>query len=88
MTQVLPTPDRLGGTPLLEIKNLEVVFQTQHGSVPALQGVDLMLMPGHTVAIVGESGSGKSTTAHAIINLLPGGSPGARCSLRAGTSRR
>ena len=72
MTQVLPTPDRLGGTPLLEIKNLEVVFQTQHGSVPALQGVDLMLMPGHTVAIVGESGSGKSTTAHAIINLLPG----------------
>lgn len=72
MTQVLPVPERLGGAPLLEIKNLEVAFQTQHGSVPALQGVDLMLMPGHTVAIVGESGSGKSTTAHAIINLLPG----------------
>jgi peptide/nickel transport system ATP-binding protein len=29
-------------------------------------------MPGQTLAIVGESGSGKSTTAHAIINLLPG----------------
>jgi peptide/nickel transport system ATP-binding protein len=72
MTQVLPAPERILDGPLLEIKNLEVAFQTQRGSVPALRGVDLTLMPGHTVAIVGESGSGKSTTAHAIINLLPG----------------
>jgi peptide/nickel transport system ATP-binding protein len=40
--------------------------------VPAVNGIDLTIMPGQTVAIVGESGSGKSTTAHAIINLLPG----------------
>ncbi len=58
--------------PLLEIKNLEVGFQTTEGIVPAVRGVDLTLMPGQTLAIVGESGSGKSTTAHAIINLLPG----------------
>ncbi|WP_440711216.1 dipeptide ABC transporter ATP-binding protein [Herbiconiux sp. YIM B11900] len=58
--------------PLLEIKNLEVGFQTTDGIVPAVRGVDLTLMPGQTLAIVGESGSGKSTTAHAIINLLPG----------------
>jgi peptide/nickel transport system ATP-binding protein len=58
--------------PLLEIKNLQVGFKTTEGVVPAVRGVDLTLMPGQTLAIVGESGSGKSTTAHAIINLLPG----------------
>lgn len=59
-------------TPLLEIKGLKVGFPSTHGMVPALNGVDITLMPGKTLAIVGESGSGKSTTAHAIINLLPG----------------
>lgn len=57
---------------LLEIKGLEVGFKTQNGVVKALKGVDFTIDAGETVAIVGESGSGKSTTAAAIINLLPG----------------
>ncbi|GAA2236756.1 ABC transporter ATP-binding protein [Herbiconiux moechotypicola] len=61
-----------GARPLLEIKNLEVGFQSSDGIIPAVRGVDLTLMAGQTLAIVGESGSGKSTTASAIINLLPG----------------
>ncbi|PPF82955.1 ABC transporter ATP-binding protein [Subtercola sp. Z020] len=60
------------GAPLLEIKNLEVGFQTQNGLVQAVRGASLTLRAGETLAIVGESGSGKSTTAHAVINLLPG----------------
>jgi peptide/nickel transport system ATP-binding protein len=60
------------GRPLLEIKGLEVGFRNQGGIVPAVRGVDITLNAGQTLAIVGESGSGKSTTAHAIINLLPG----------------
>ena len=58
--------------PLLEIKDLEVAFTTQEGTVTAVDGVNITLYRGQTLAIVGESGSGKSTTAHAIINLLPG----------------
>ena len=58
--------------PLLEIKNLQVGFKNRDGITPAVRGVNITVMPGETLAIVGESGSGKSTTAHAIINLLPG----------------
>lgn len=57
-------------TPLLAVERLEVRF----GGQRAVRGVDLSVLPGHTVAVVGESGSGKSTTAAAILGLLaPGG---------------
>ncbi|WP_243227491.1 ABC transporter ATP-binding protein [Microbacterium sp. CIAB417] len=59
-------------TPLLSIRNLRVAFDTQSGSREVLHDVSLDVFPGETVAIVGESGSGKSTTASAVVNLLPG----------------
>ncbi|MFE3100559.1 dipeptide ABC transporter ATP-binding protein [Nocardia tengchongensis] len=59
--------------PLLDIRDLRVCFGAGDDRVEAVRGVDLTVYPGQTVAIVGESGSGKSTTAHAVIGLLPGG---------------
>ncbi|WP_127360460.1 dipeptide ABC transporter ATP-binding protein [Actinacidiphila soli] len=61
---------RSDAEPLLEVSDLEVSFAA--GAVPAVQGAGFRLMPGQRVAVVGESGSGKSTTAHAVMGLLPG----------------
>ncbi len=55
---------------LLDIKNLNVAFDTNDGQVHAVNGIDLSLDRGETLGIVGESGSGKSQLAFSIMGLL------------------
>lgn len=62
--------------PILTLRDIHVQYKTRtggsmfrSGTVDAVNGVDLDLVPGHTVGIVGESGCGKSTMAKVIVGL-------------------
>ena len=57
---------------LLEVKNLDVKFDTDEGRITAVENISLTLDQGKVLGIVGESGSGKSVTAKAIMQLNPG----------------
>ncbi|MCX8017819.1 MAG: ABC transporter ATP-binding protein, partial [Rhodocyclaceae bacterium] len=66
------------GVPLLTVRNLAVHFpirrgilQRTVGQVRAVDGIDLELPAGCTLALVGESGCGKTTAGKAILGLLP-----------------
>jgi len=63
------------GTPLLDVRGLVTEFRTEAGPVCAVNGVDLRVEAGQTVALVGESGSGKSVTSLSVMRLVrsPGG---------------
>jgi peptide/nickel transport system ATP-binding protein len=57
--------------PLLQVKNLEVCFDTRNGRTKVLDEVSFHLNAGETLGIVGESGCGKSMTALALMGLIP-----------------
>jgi oligopeptide/dipeptide ABC transporter ATP-binding protein len=57
--------------PLLEVSHLRVEFPSSRGVVKAVDDVSFTLHRGETLGLVGESGCGKSTTARAIVGLVP-----------------
>jgi peptide/nickel transport system ATP-binding protein len=71
-------PDAQGaGEQLLDVRGLKVHFPIHKGvlrrvtgHVKAVDGVDLAIPSGRTVALVGESGCGKTTVGHAILQLI------------------
>jgi len=59
-------------TPLLQVEDLHVWFDLAGGGeLHAVQGVGFTLEPGERLGLVGESGCGKTTTALAMMGLLP-----------------
>ena len=58
--------------PLLDVRDLQVDFTADGRTVHAVRDASFNVYPGQWVAIVGESGSGKSTSAMAVLGLLPG----------------
>lgn len=55
---------------VLDIRDLEVVYDTPHGEVQAVSDVSFNVRKGEAFALVGESGCGKSTCASAIMRIV------------------
>ncbi|WP_031028105.1 dipeptide ABC transporter ATP-binding protein [Streptomyces sp. NRRL WC-3725] len=64
-------PDGRATAPVVELREVSVVFGRGKRAVPALDGVSLVVRPGETLGLVGESGSGKSTAARVALGLIP-----------------
>lgn len=57
--------------PMVEVRDLRVTFKSEEGPIHAVDGVDLDLAPGETLALLGESGCGKSVTMKSLMRLHP-----------------
>ncbi|HFQ15531.1 MAG TPA: ABC transporter ATP-binding protein [Rhodobacteraceae bacterium] len=60
-----------GAPKVLDVQNLNTVFQTRSGEVHAVNRVSFSLKAGELLGVVGESGSGKSVTMMSLIGLIP-----------------
>jgi ABC-2 type transport system ATP-binding protein len=66
--QTNASPPRAPG---IALSGLTKTFKAPQGPVRAVQGVDISIAPGETVALLGPNGAGKSTTIDMLLGLLP-----------------
>lgn len=57
--------------PILDIKDLRVIYKTDLETVAAVNQIDIKIDRGKTLGLVGETGAGKTTAALSILRLLP-----------------
>jgi len=62
-----PAPDKAAAPPLLDVRNIEVVYDDV---ILVLRGLSLAVPEGAIVALLGANGAGKSTTLKTISGLL------------------
>ena len=55
---------------ILSVKDLQIYFNTDEGTVRAVDGVNFEIAQGKTLGVVGESGCGKSTVGRALLQIL------------------
>jgi len=70
-------------SPLLEVDDLRVSFDTEDGQVHAVDGISYSVDTGKTLGIVGESGSGKSVSSLTTLGLTRAGNTRARAAVHA-----
>lgn len=66
-----PAVTSASGAPLLAVEDLAIRYVSGGASRRVVEDVSFSIAPGEVVALVGESGSGKTTTAQAVLGLLP-----------------
>ena len=55
---------------LLDVKDLDISFNTPHGELRAVNGISYTVRRGEVMGLVGESGSGKTVEAYSLLRLL------------------
>ena len=82
-------PGGATGEPVVEVRDLNVVYRSGRRTVHAVRDASLRIAPGEVLGLVGESGSGKSTIAGTLTGLVPVASGSVRvCGVEVARARR
>ena len=82
-------PGGAAGEPVVEVRDLNVVYRSGRRTVHAVRDAPLRIAPGEVLGLVGESGSGKSTIAGTLTGLVPVASGSVRvCGVEVARARR